>query len=873
LQGQKIWKRAGVKSQGEQDKENFDAAQKELEKEGKGSRKRMRFRGVKENIRDATWKEDLLEKSGASDDVLDNGATEPTDKESSTTVPLNDTDADALQFVPRKRTNANHVITPRKPLRQATLNGLAQTQLFTKSPHVSPQKPRRRKSMRKSIRKSVAGDIPDRPTMIIEEKSTNSISVTEVVRPEIDNKDASVSSALAAPEEPVSESTLNDKLNQLFDLTDDDIPKVKEHVSKDLLGCTLNSIEGVAKAPLNDIEDLLEEKICQSQSLELPDKENKERANIGEGQPSIGRQALDTPSAILESIERDPDTVRLAKTNTTPKRKRGASQRRGTRRSTRTTRASSVRAEEHAASEVQANVQTELPSDSAEQFEQDSVRQSTEDNVQVTPSEPAEQAENTQWRETPETGALPEQYSTIREAGESMQDTVTVTSDEADLENFDISAQLDSQLSAIDHDHHIAHDDFELPPVSASTKSVFSDSSPRKATPEVVSGVKKGSNSHIGDSSDEDSSSVRLSTTGDELNPQSCLPPNSEELNVEVLENLEPISVPADSEDLANNNGTTSPPDEDLPGSSTPDPTTSKLVETISEKAPSVSYDHDDTDMLRNFLTRVKANKAAKAGTHIPRRKRSLPHSPLRLPLGDTTNISPSPQEMKDEFDVGPPGPSPSKHQKHSDPVLLDEDDTITERKPTRRSGRTRLPVVKTPIGAPSHIPVRRLGGQDGDTTVTLKRNEEKELAALTRVNTRKNKGSSQTVSEVLAKKAEERDDPILRQRLLKEVFNEKAQKGKKERRKTVVWAEELTQYQTMEGRKLDGEKGKEKEMEKVAPAEEKKSAVKVGVRSKIALGMAVNGTPAPKRKRAQECVRLYISSNRLFQCLGRFRA
>ena len=109
--------------------------------------------------------------------------------------------------------------------------------------------------------------------------------------------------------------------------------------------------------------------------------------------------------------------------------------------------------------------------------------------------------------------------------------------------------------------------------------------------------------------------------------------------------------------------------------------------------------------------------------------------------------------------------------------------------KPTRRSGRTKLPVVKTPLGAPSHIPVRRLG-QDGDTTVTLKRTAEKELAALTRVNTRKNKGGSQSVLEVLTKKAEEKEDPVLRQRLLKEVFDEKAQKGKKEKKaKTVVWA------------------------------------------------------------------------------------
>jgi hypothetical protein len=252
----------------------------------------------------------------------------------------------------------------------------------------------------------------------------------------------------------------------------------------------------------------------------------------------------------------------------------------------------------------------------------------------------------------------------------------------------------------------------------------------------------------------------------------------------------------------------------------------------------------------------VKANKAAKASTSIPKRKRSLPHSPLRLPLGEAdADNSPSDQKMKDEFDISLPGPSPSKRQKRSNPhpLVPDEDDTITDHKPTRRSGRTRLPVSKSPLSAPSHIPVRRLG-QDPDSTVTLKRSEEKELAAVTRVNTRKNKGLALSVQEVLTKKAEEKEDPVLRQRLLKEVFDDKAsRKAKKEKRKTVVWAEELTQYQTVEGRKVEGEKEKEAEVPKAATAESKKNAVKVGIRSKIALGMAANGTPAPKRKSSRK--------------------
>ncbi len=261
------------------------------------------------------------------------------------------------------------------------------------------------------------------------------------------------------------------------------------------------------------------------------------------------------------------------------------------------------------------------------------------------------------------------------------------------------------------------------------------------------------------------------------------------------------------------------------------------------------AYDHDDTDMLRNFLTRVKANKAAK---NPPKRNRSLPHSPLRIPLGDLdSNASPSPLQLQKASEPDVTEPSPSKRKKKPSPLAQCEN----EPEP-RRSGRTK-PSVKEPPGAPSFIPVRRLG-QDIDTTVTLKRNEEKELAALTRVNTRKNKGNALSALEVLAKKSEEKEDPVMRQRLLKEVFDEKMEKGRQEKekrgreKKSVSWAEELAQFQTLTKGK-SGKSNDDKENEKVVVVQgvedKKQGAVRVGVRSKAALGMALNGTPAPKRK------------------------
>ena len=262
------------------------------------------------------------------------------------------------------------------------------------------------------------------------------------------------------------------------------------------------------------------------------------------------------------------------------------------------------------------------------------------------------------------------------------------------------------------------------------------------------------------------------------------------------------------------------------------------------------TYDHDDTDMLRNFLTRVKANKAARKS---PRRKRSLPHSPLRLPLGTLdNNLSPSPLRPAGETEATEPSPVKGKRKGNA----LGQEGVDLEPRGIRRSGRTRLP-VKEPPAVPSFIPVRRLG-QDLDTTITLKRSEEKELAALTRVNTRKNKGNALSAGEVLTRKAEEKEDPVMRQRLLKEVFEEKMEKSKQNKdkrgreKKVVTWAEEIAQFQNLTKGKVEAaQDDQEKEKGSAAPSgeEKKSSGVRVGVRSKGTLGGGLNGTPAPKRK------------------------
>lgn len=273
-------------------------------------------------------------------------------------------------------------------------------------------------------------------------------------------------------------------------------------------------------------------------------------------------------------------------------------------------------------------------------------------------------------------------------------------------------------------------------------------------------------------------------------------------------------------------------------------PSSSDPVPAVPDNVPSGGYLDDDTDMLRKFLTRVKASKAAKAENATPQRKRSLPHSPLRLPLGDMdANASPSPLSLKAQDEVRGTHHSPSTKRRKRDESVSGKEDA-GESKTIRRSGRTRLPLKATP-SAPSLIPVRRLG-QEGDSTVTLRRTEDKELAALTRVNTRKNKGALSPV-EVLILKAAEKTDPVLKQRLLKEMFEEKQKKAKKnEKGKTVAWATELAQFQSE--KKEDKEKGKEKMGSSCS--DKKENVVKVAAaRSKTGLGKPVNGTPGPKRR------------------------
>ena len=228
----------------------------------------------------------------------------------------------------------------------------------------------------------------------------------------------------------------------------------------------------------------------------------------------------------------------------------------------------------------------------------------------------------------------------------------------------------------------------------------------------------------------------------------------------------------------------------------------------------------DDTSMLKEFLNRAQAKKAAKTPSltapDLPKSQISPRRSP-RKALGSQTGHSLSPQKPRNV--PNRPGTPPGKPQ--VDAVDSDDGEEISaEITSCRRSTRTRLPApVKGVPGAPSFIPVRRADGTD---PVVLQKSQAQELAMVTRANTRRNKGQSKP--------------PLLALQDLPTETTETASSTTFKRRttslKTVGWAEQLASYQD-------------------AKAAEEPEETRPKVRKMRGLGAANNGTPAPRRTTA----------------------
>lgn len=239
----------------------------------------------------------------------------------------------------------------------------------------------------------------------------------------------------------------------------------------------------------------------------------------------------------------------------------------------------------------------------------------------------------------------------------------------------------------------------------------------------------------------------------------------------------------------------------------------------------------DDTNLLKDFLSRVQAKKAAKDDQSNVSARMNLPRLSPRGVLADVTLSPPQPTELASR-----PGTSPLKQQLDAldghggndyDDDDEDEDEgdngdegdekldgAAIETASIRRSTRTRL-FTPAKTAVITRIPIRRA---DGTEPIVLQRSEAQALAIATRNNTRRNKGQSKPPKLTLKKLPAEAADEVT-------IAPSRAERGNG---RVVGWDEKLVYY-------LDPSEPHE--------GDEKRTRV----RRLRKLG-AVNGTPAPEK-------------------------
>ncbi|KAL8957619.1 MAG: hypothetical protein Q9193_005155 [Seirophora villosa] len=227
----------------------------------------------------------------------------------------------------------------------------------------------------------------------------------------------------------------------------------------------------------------------------------------------------------------------------------------------------------------------------------------------------------------------------------------------------------------------------------------------------------------------------------------------------------------------------------------------------------------DDTNMLKDFLSRAQARKQAKDALLVanPAATATASRRSPRKALASLDSNSPSPH--KAGVDSNRAG-TPLGRAKLEEVQLEEPDETAADASPVRRGTRKRLLApAKTATGAPSLIPVRRADGTD---PVVLQKSIAQELALVTRTNTRRNKGQAKPPALILKKLVVEEVEPET--------------KGGHALRncKSVGWDKKLVYYQ--DGRQVQADA--EVEVEEKRPKARRLRGLGAG-----------NGTPAPKRQ------------------------
>ena len=243
----------------------------------------------------------------------------------------------------------------------------------------------------------------------------------------------------------------------------------------------------------------------------------------------------------------------------------------------------------------------------------------------------------------------------------------------------------------------------------------------------------------------------------------------------------------------------------------------------------------DDTSMLKDFLSRAQARKAAKVPSLSPKVPKSLQISPKRSPktkTGSASQSSHSEPVLKRGSKMAKSSPQKPILELTFEDDIGDETTIVADPEPMscRRSTRTRLPAPpKTPTSGPSLIPVRRADGADPKV---LPKSQAQELAIITRANTRRNKGQSKP--------------PLM---ALKELPADEADVAAETERsvsgKAVAWAETLASYQGAREvpEEAEEQRPKIKRLRGLAAVNGTPAAKKSVATS------SSNGTPAPKRR------------------------
>ena len=227
----------------------------------------------------------------------------------------------------------------------------------------------------------------------------------------------------------------------------------------------------------------------------------------------------------------------------------------------------------------------------------------------------------------------------------------------------------------------------------------------------------------------------------------------------------------------------------------------------------------DDTNMLKDFLSRAQARKAARSSHNSVSENRQLP-SPRRSPRKALAELNRNSPSTEKPYGLSNRPGTPPGLCKLADGETDETDELSTEPVSYRRSARTRLPIARiTPPGAPSFIPLRR---PDGAEHVVLQKSIAQELATVTRSNTRRNKGQSKPPNLTL--------QGLISEGEIVDVIKGKSVQGAK----SVGWDDKLVYF------------------EESLQDDQCKDVPRVKVRKLRGLG-AANGTPAPKKTAADK--------------------